>query len=299
MQSSLPALGILITALAALGADPAKTVPPGTPVTITVVPGTPAAPPVSINLLSRHAQAVPIRQGFTHTGGGNTDVSQPSPDVVQVTMTGVSVAGAHPCKDSAASLTFDLRQEFEVSFDKPEVKAAKVTLEARLIGLLRSHCKGGGSAEVGKVSASVGCGDATLLTLSVPDQGVAGGENQAINLHEGPEGLPVRAGRYCLHITCHIGASHTHTLFPCKTASAEFAPDPALDPLWISAWEPFHGAQKKDFGLQVVLKVAQEEVKEENGKEDKKNQENGQAITKEKTAKKEKGQNQTRRGEQR
>src|SRR5204863_246480 len=45
---------------------------------------------------------------------------------------------------------------------------------------------------------------------------------------------------------------------PCKSASAEFAPDPALDPLWISYWEPFHGAVKKDFGLQVILKVAED-----------------------------------------
>jgi hypothetical protein len=43
-----------------------------------------------------------------------------------------------------------------------------------------------------------------------------------------------------------------------KSASAEFAPDPALDPLWISYWEPFHGAGKKDFGFQVILKVAGE-----------------------------------------
>ena len=46
------------------------------------------------------------------------------------------------------------------------------------------------------------------------------------------------------------------TLLPCKAPSAEFAPDPALDPLWISYWEPFHGAAKKDFGFQVILKVS-------------------------------------------
>ena len=33
-------------------------------------------------------------------------------------------------------------------------------------------------------------------------------------------------------------------------------PDPALDPLWISAWEPFKGAQKKEFGFQVTVKVS-------------------------------------------
>ena len=44
----------------------------------------------------------------------------------------------------------------------------------------------------------------------------------------------------------------------CKAASAEFAPDPALDPLWISYWEPFHGAIKKDFGFQVTVRVVPE-----------------------------------------
>ena len=43
-----------------------------------------------------------------------------------------------------------------------------------------------------------------------------------------------------------------------KAASAEFAPDPALDPLWISYWEPFHGANKKDFGFKVTLKASVE-----------------------------------------
>jgi hypothetical protein len=47
-------------------------------------------------------------------------------------------------------------------------------------------------------------------------------------------------------------------LLTCKAASAEFAPDPALDPLWISSFEPFHGASKKDFGFQVTIKVAVE-----------------------------------------
>ena len=53
-------------------------------------------------------------------------------------------------------------------------------------------------------------------------------------------------------------ASHPKKLLPCKAASAEFAPDPALDPLWISAFEPFHGAQKKDFGFRVTIKVEPE-----------------------------------------
>src|SRR3954468_5490795 len=77
-----------------------------------------AAPPppgVTINLGNRQAQGTPTRQGFSHTGGGNIDVQQPSADVLVVTMTGVAVAGGHPCKDSLAALAFGLVQELEVA----------------------------------------------------------------------------------------------------------------------------------------------------------------------------------------
>jgi hypothetical protein len=70
--------------------------------------------------------------------------------------------------------------------------------------------------------------------------------------------VPVVPGKYTLRQFFGVTAAHPRNLWPCKAASAEFAPDPALDPLWISYWEPFHGAAKKDFGFQVILKVAPE-----------------------------------------
>jgi hypothetical protein len=217
------------------------------------------APPVSITLQARKAQATPHRQGCTHTGAGNIDVSQPSPDTLVITMTGVAVATGHPCKHSLAELVFELEQCFEVSFDKPEVKAAKLTIEGRLIGLLRSHCKGGGQAEVLRACATINAGPTALLTLDLPAHTATGGENKSINDRTGPLSVPIVAGAFTLHQAFHISASHPRALLPCKAASAEFAPDPALDPLWISAWEPFRGANKKDFGLQITIKVAAEE----------------------------------------
>jgi hypothetical protein len=108
-----------------------------------------------------------------------------------------------------------------------------------------------------------------VVSLCVPAHAVAGGENLSINDHAGPVSVPIRPGQYTLHQVFHIAAAHPKAILPCKAASAEFAPDPALDPLWISYKEPFHGAQKKDFGFQITLKVAPEEAKEEgkNGKE--------------------------------
>lgn len=222
------------------------------------VVGQPASTPaVSITLGTRQATATPERQGFTHTGGGNIDVAQPGSDALVVTLTGVAVAGAHPCKNSSARLTFNLSQEFEISFDKPDVKSAKLTLEGRMIGLLRCHAKGDGAAEFCSPTVAITQERGKqLIAVGLPARSVAGGENLSINDHIGPMTVPITAGKYVLHQSFALAAEHPRNLAPCKAASAEFAPDPALDPLWISYWEPFHGANKKDFGFQIILKVS-------------------------------------------
>jgi hypothetical protein len=238
-----------------------------------LAPASAAAPAASatITLHGRHGHATPVRQGCTHTGAGNIDVSRPSPDTVVITMTGVAVATGHPCTPSVAGLDFDLEQCFEVILDNPEVMRITLIAEARVIGLLRSHCKGGGSAEVSGACATVACGPTELLTVCAPARSVAGGENLSINDHDGPVSQVIAPGKYTLHQKFHLCASHPKAILPCKAASAEFAPEPALDPLWISAKEPFKGAQKKEFGFQVTLKVATEGVKQEQpaGKPDK------------------------------
>lgn len=225
-------------------------------------PAAPSAGPVaSITLGARAAQGVPSRVGFTHTGGGNIDVQQPSPDVLVVTMTGVAVAGGHPCKDSAAVLAFDLSQDFEVTFAKEKVKNPKLTIEARVIGLLRSHCKGGGSAMIhcpAQATVVPCAGGPALAEVALQGRTAAGGENLSVNDKVGPACVPLAPGKYALKAVFGVSAAHPAKLLPCKTASAEFAPDPALDPLWISAFEPFRGAAKKDFGFQVTVKVSAE-----------------------------------------
>ena len=209
----------------------------------------PATPDVSLSLGKRTAQVTPARVRCNHTGGGNIDVQQPTADVIVVTMTGAAVAYGSPAGAASAALDFTLSQAFEVSFDKPTVKAAKLTLECRLVGLLRSHKLG--TAEVCG-SAAVGPG----LVLAVPGHAVGGGESRSVNDKEGPVGLLVSAaGGFCLTQQFRVSAAMPKCLFPCKAPSAEFAPDPALDPLWISAREPFKGAKKADLGFQVTLKV--------------------------------------------
>jgi hypothetical protein len=82
-------------------------------------------------------------------------------------------------------------------------------------------------------------------------------ESLAVNDHKGPVGVPVLPGEYHLHQHFHIDASHEQGVCG-KGAAAEFAPDPALNPTWISVNDPFRGANKKDFGFRVTLRVEAE-----------------------------------------
>jgi hypothetical protein len=156
---------------------------------------------------------------------------------------------------SNSEMKFDLEQCFEISFDDPKVKKAKLTVEGRVIGLLRSHPKG--MAEYNDACAHINSGPVHLVSVCVPPHSVAGCDSLGVNDHDGPNSSPVMPGKYTLQQTFRL-AAHSDC-FLCKRPSAEFAPDPALDPLWISYFDPFHGVKKDSFGFQVVIKVASDD----------------------------------------
>jgi hypothetical protein len=239
------ALGLLgLTApLGRVWAQEKAVVPAGGAVNITVST-TATAPPVSIILHERHGHVTPNKCKCAHTGGGLIDVASPAPDTVIITMSGAVIANS--------DMTFDFDQCFEVSFDDPKVKKAKLTLEGRVLGVLRGEKKG--CADYSDASASVSACNADIASVSVPTHSACACESLGVNDHDGPHSVPVVPGKYGLHAHFCIGAHTTCCL--CKRPSAEFAPDPALDPLWISYFDPFHGVSKKDFGFQVIVKVA-------------------------------------------
>ena len=204
-----------------------------------------AQPPVIIKLGDRHGHGTPHRIGCTHLGGGNIEVEQPLPNEVLILLRGAAVATGHPFKDSQAEMQFELDQDLKVVFHEPEkIKAAKLTMEGKLIGLLRSQpgChehNSRGSAECGSACAELICEDNVLVSLCVPPHSVGGGENLTINCQKGPACIPILPGCYRLHETFRLAAAHPHCSLPCWPASAEFAPG-ALNEKWIGYWEPFH-----------------------------------------------------------
>src|SRR5262249_20415374 len=114
------ALSLLCLAvpLSGVRAQEKAVAPPGSAVNITVTAGVAPPPPVSITLYERHGHVTPVKGKCAHTGGGLIDVASPAPDTVIVTMSGAVVANA--------SMQFDFEQCFEVSFDDPRVKKAKL-----------------------------------------------------------------------------------------------------------------------------------------------------------------------------
>jgi hypothetical protein len=235
---------LCLTATPSLGLAQEKAAQPGAAVNVTVTAGVPPPPPVSITLGGRHGHVTPLKGKCTHTGGGLIEVAQPSPDSVLITMSGAVVANSE--------MKFDLEQCFEVSFDDPKVKKAKLTVEGRVIGLLRGERKG--CAEYSEACVHVLAGAGDLVGVCVPPHSACHCESLAVNDHDGPNAVPVVPGKYTLRQTFAI-AAHSDS-YLCKRPSAEFAPDPALDPLWINYFEPFHGVKKESFGFQVLVRVA-------------------------------------------
>jgi hypothetical protein len=241
-------MGMLgLAATASVGSAQEKVAaPPGGAVNVTIAAGAAPPPPVSITRLERHGHVTPIKGKCTHTGGGLIEVVTPAPDTVLTTMSGAVVANSE--------MRFDLEQCFEVSFDDPKVKRAKLLVEGRVIGLLRGERKG--CAEYRDACASVLAAPAEVVTVCVAPHQACGCSNLAVNDHDGPKSVGITVGKYTLHQSFVIAAHSDSCLF--KRPSAEFAPDPALDPLWITYFDPFHGVKKETFGYQVVLKVVPE-----------------------------------------
>jgi hypothetical protein len=226
--------------------------PPGGAVNISVQPAVAPAPAVSIILHGRHGHVTPTKRKCTHSGGGLIEVLSPTSDTVVVTMSGAVVANAE--------MRFDLEQCFEVRFDDPKLKKAKLAVEGRVIGLLRGEPHG--CAEYADACAHVFAGPTDLLSVCVPPHSACNRESLSVNDHDGPKTVPVLPGRFALKQTLLIAARST---FPCKP-SAEFAPEPALDPIWLSFHEPFHGVRKDSFGFQVILRVAPDTEEGNGGK---------------------------------
>jgi hypothetical protein len=213
----------------------------------------PEAPVVLLKLGPRDGHVSPASDCSALTGGGAVTVVQPAPDVLVITLTGAAAAKANPFTISTASLEAAVEQQFEVVFPAG-VKPARLILEGRVLGLLRSEGDKSGSAELAQASAAVHHDGQALAGLNFPPRCVHGKEALAVNLAEGPACVPVGPGCHGLHLCLQLTATQGRSLCP-HIASAEFAPPPALPPAWIHSPDPFGGVDRSGLGFQVTVRV--------------------------------------------
>jgi hypothetical protein len=226
-------------------------------------------PPVEFVVAPGEASAVPIKKGVSWANGGVIDVAQPNATTLIVTMSGITATNADLLCKSIANYDFQLTQAIGINFNSKRVVGAKLSLEGRVIGLLRtnheyytrhcgnSHC---GIAETHPATATVTNEAGEIASLALPARQASGCDDLSVYNHEGPFCVPVICGKYVLHETWGFGT--THPAFFCRGASAEFAPQPqhyrGANSYWFEHFEPFNGSATKDFGYQVVLKLVPE-----------------------------------------
>lgn len=269
MKMLLPLLVALGLALPLLGQEPKKDAEPRKedappPALIDDAPAPVVGrPPMELILEPGQASAVPFRKGVSYANGGVIDISQPNPTTIVIVMSGLTATNADLFCKSVANYSFELSQCFEVAIHSKQIKAARLVIEGRVIGLLRTNhehyqsclCKKGGVAETQPAHAAIAAGGQQLVALTLPARSICCQEDLSVYNHEGPLAVPVAPGKFTLHQTWGFGT--VHPAFCCRGASAEFAPQPQHypDSYWFQAWHPFNGTATKDFGFTVTIKL--------------------------------------------
>lgn len=225
-------------------------------------------PAVEFLLKPGEGAATPSRKGLSYVNGGTIDVAQPDPTTIVVTMSGLTATNADLVCTSAAYYHFELTQGFEVVFNSKRVQSAKLLLEGRVIGLLRSsHNLRAGCLQLSKKSpvaeteaahAGVSCAAGEVVGVTLPARSVTACDSLSVYNRETACHTQVLPGCYTLHESWGFGT--THPCFTCRGASAEFSPQPYYAPesYWFQEFRPFNGLASKDFGYQVTLRLVPE-----------------------------------------
>ena len=261
----LSALGLAVLAsvpvfLARAQEKPAEPPPPA------VRRPAPGRPPVEIVVGTADGTATPTVSGCSgHAGGGNIYVTRIDPTMVVVTMTGLAVAkGDSIFHGSSAGYQFNHSQWFEVVFNSPDVKSAKLSLEALALGRLRTHCecqkcgKGAATAQITTPGSATLLNESTeVVSVHLPSREACCCDSETVHNREGPASASITAGKYTLHSTFGFAASAPSS-FLNRFAAADFSPEWVLDLRQFGFPEPFLAYGNKDFGFTITLRVVPE-----------------------------------------
>jgi len=172
------------------------------------------------------------------------------------------VAGSD-CKSSAAGITFNLEQDFDIIPLRAGARPPRVGLVGRVMGTLQvtdpGKCgKACGTAEQGPATACLALGDTSLLSVNVKPSSASCGQEVAINHRDGPVETVAPIGCYRLTAAFGLGVTQGKGIFNRQYAVADFDPAPQLDAFWSDALKPFRAVPRGDFGFKIVVRVVED-----------------------------------------
>jgi hypothetical protein len=211
--------------------------------------------PVRLKLGQRTAVAEGHTKGLGHNSAPLIEVVQPQPNVVVVTVTGLSVVGGLPCEASAADIAFDLLQAMDIITAVPGQRV-KLTMEAQLAGLFRGNREGAGAASTSPAEATVAAGGAPLLNAGFPGQSHSGKDLMLVSLRSPACEAVVLPGEIVLCQKFAINCAHPKKCFHKNVMMAAFGPETGRAPEWVALLDPTREIPKqRDFGFRVLLRA--------------------------------------------
>jgi hypothetical protein len=215
------------------------------------------SPKVYFLLGEGRAGGVPWWQWCGKTGGGVVTVRQPSPDVLEITMTGAASTEGVCSTSSGVQVVLD--QLFTVVTDDPKVLAAVLQIQGYAAGLV--HTPGKESA-VGfsRACAAVHCdpagpgGAGPVASFCLPDFAAGAAEARTVYARGTPVLVPVRPGCYTLSQTFLVSSAKPK--WSCGRGGAiVFAPGQMSALEFTDHKNPFRGISREEFGFHVRLKL--------------------------------------------
>lgn len=204
----------------------------------------------------RTATADGRHNGLGYTSAPVIDVTQPQPDVLIVTMTGVATAAGLPCNESYAEVGFDLSQNFAVVADRPPPRPVRLIVEGQLVGLFRGNREGAGVAEISvPAEATVTAGPAPVATVGFPGRTHTGKDVVLISDRTPPVEVVILPGEFNLAQKFAIRCSHPKKCFHKNVVMAVFG-NLGRAPEWLGLLDPARDLPRgQDLGFRVAIRV--------------------------------------------
>jgi hypothetical protein len=209
-------------------------------------------PTVTISVGGRTACVTPATKHFARAEDGVIDVRVPAPGVLAANLSGCVAANAYLAHTGAASESFELAQEIEISCSDPRATTCTLTFDSTLVGFIRSKYRASACVKVAAAALTPANGGGSPISIAHQPSCVGGSDGRLCNQSLAPVVVSnVPLGKYVFTAEFVIEAEASGI---CDAHSAaDFSSTSALSPDFVRLRDPFQNADKKNFGFNIVM----------------------------------------------